>query len=336
MARQPRHQLRCQCCGLLFPAVNISAKWCGNACRQWAFHERKRAVALMATTSSQVVQPEILEDDPNDLPLSWRQAAAAMELEAQRAAPLAPFAYEGRQVRVITDEQGMPWFVAADVCSTLGIGNVSQALSRLDADEKTLISNEGAPAGGPQSLNLINESGLYSLILGSRKPEARAFKRWVTHEVLPAIRKTGRYELRPEPQPTPITAERITAVLATCDPITTNTVLKSIGMPCSRSNQMAVGSILRGLGYQRTRATADNCRIWVYQPAAPVPQHQPLPLTEGIHVVAATRRRAAEIWYEAIKREVAGAVAGRFSPNYRSDATVPRGSYHWRQLSLVS
>lgn len=106
---------------------------------------------------------------------------------------LVPFDFEGRQIRVFTNEQGEPWFVAADVCSTLGIGNVSQALSRLDADEKTLISNEGAPAGGPQSLNLINEPGLYTLVLGSRKPEAKRFKRWVTHEVLPAICRTGSY-----------------------------------------------------------------------------------------------------------------------------------------------
>ncbi len=93
---------------------------------------------------------------------------------------LVPFSFEGRQIRVFSGEQGEPWFVAADVCSALSIGNVSQALSRLDADEKTLISNEGAAAGGPQSLNLINEPGLYTLVLGSRKPEARRFKRWVT------------------------------------------------------------------------------------------------------------------------------------------------------------
>ena len=115
---------------------------------------------------------------------------------------LVPFDFEGRQIRVFTDEQGEPWFAAADVCSTLGIGNVSQALNRLDADEKTLISNEGAPAGGPQSLNLINEPGLYTLVLGSRKPEAKRFKRWVTHEVLPAIRRTGSYAV-PGFTPTP-------------------------------------------------------------------------------------------------------------------------------------
>ena len=115
---------------------------------------------------------------------------------------LVPFDFEGSQIRVFTDEQGEPWFVAADVCSTLGIGNVSQALSRLDGDEKTLISNEGAPAGGPPSLNLINEPGLYTLVLGSRKPEAKRFKRWVTHQVLPAIRRTGSYTV-PGTVPTP-------------------------------------------------------------------------------------------------------------------------------------
>ena len=80
------------------------------------------------------------------------------------------------------------WFVAADVCRILEIGNTSQAMSRLDDDEKTtLISNEG------RQMNIISESGLYSLVLSSRKKEAKVFKRWVTHDVLPSIRKTGGY-----------------------------------------------------------------------------------------------------------------------------------------------
>ncbi|WP_094510527.1 BRO family protein [Synechococcus sp. MW101C3] len=108
---------------------------------------------------------------------------------------LVPFEFERQQIRVFTDERGEPWFVAANVCATLAIGNVSQALSRLDADEKTLISNEGASAGDPPSLSLINEPGLYDLVLGSHKPEARCFKRWVTHEVLPTLRRTGHYAI---------------------------------------------------------------------------------------------------------------------------------------------
>lgn len=88
-------------------------------------------------------------------------------------------------------QDGEPWFVAADVCKALDVANPSDALNRLDDDERTLVSIEGASNGLP--LNVVNEPGLYTLILGSRKPEAKAFKRWVTHEVLPAIRKTGRY-----------------------------------------------------------------------------------------------------------------------------------------------
>lgn len=93
------------------------------------------------------------------------------------------------EIRAI-EQNGEPWFVAADVCRALDIGNVTQALSRLDPDEITLISNEGS-----REINLVNEPGLYSLVLGSRKPEAKAFKRWITHEVLPSIRKTGVYVL---------------------------------------------------------------------------------------------------------------------------------------------
>lgn len=87
-----------------------------------------------------------------------------------------------------------PWFVAVDVCRALEIGNSSQAISRLDADEKmiTLISNEGNKRGNP-NMTVVNEPGLYTLILSSRKPEAKAFKRWITHDVIPMIRKTGGY-----------------------------------------------------------------------------------------------------------------------------------------------
>jgi hypothetical protein len=87
---------------------------------------------------------------------------------------------------MIEDE---PWFVAVDVCNALSIGNPSDAIKSLDDDEVTL----GTIEGSHRATNLINESGLYSLIFKSRKAEAKKFKRWVTHEVLPAIRKTGSY-----------------------------------------------------------------------------------------------------------------------------------------------
>ena len=87
---------------------------------------------------------------------------------------------------------GEPWFIAADVCRALEIGNSRQALTRLDDDEKnTVILNDGIP--GNPNMTIINEAGLYALVLSSRKPEAKTFKRWVTHEVLPAIRQHGAY-----------------------------------------------------------------------------------------------------------------------------------------------
>lgn len=93
-------------------------------------------------------------------------------------------------------KDGEPWFVAADVCRALEIGNPSDALGRLDSDERmTLDLTEGhsGQRGGAQKLNIVNEPGLYTLVLGSRKPEAKAFKRWITHEVIPTIRKHGAY-----------------------------------------------------------------------------------------------------------------------------------------------
>lgn len=90
------------------------------------------------------------------------------------------------------EQEGTPWFVAADVCRALDLGNPSQALARLDEDEKALISIEGLSRGNDKG-NVVNEPGLYSLVLGSRKPEAKAFKRWITHEVIPSIRRSGGY-----------------------------------------------------------------------------------------------------------------------------------------------
>lgn len=90
---------------------------------------------------------------------------------------------------VMKDEQ--PWFVAKDVCECLDVRNNRDALARLDEDEKGVVLTD--TLGGAQELATVNEPGLYSLVLSSRKPEAKAFKRWVTHEILPSIRKHGAY-----------------------------------------------------------------------------------------------------------------------------------------------
>jgi prophage antirepressor-like protein len=97
------------------------------------------------------------------------------------------------RIVLVNDE---PWFVAADVCAVLDLKNVAMAVRHLDDDEKG-ISNVDT-LGGNQLLTIISESGFYILVLRSRKPEAKPFRRWVTGEVLPTIRKTGRYSNRPE------------------------------------------------------------------------------------------------------------------------------------------
>ena len=103
------------------------------------------------------------------------------------------FNYADKEIRVMTLENN-PWWVAKDVCETLTLTNPTEAVRALDEDEKsTLRISEGGP-----EVNIINEAGLYSLIIRSNKPEAKQFKRWITHEVIPQIRKTGSYSLVPQ------------------------------------------------------------------------------------------------------------------------------------------
>jgi prophage antirepressor-like protein len=95
-------------------------------------------------------------------------------------------------VRVTMDENGMPWLAASDVANALGYANPRKAiLDHVDEEDKTILSYE--TEGGTQNMPFVNESGLYSLILSSKLPSAKRFKRWVTSEVLPSIRRNGEY-----------------------------------------------------------------------------------------------------------------------------------------------
>ena len=106
---------------------------------------------------------------------------------------LIPFVFESTKVRVVVRD-GQPWFFLVDVCRVLEIANPSDVARRLDDDEKTRLDKaEGAKFSDLGSLcgsmpTLVNESGLYSVIIASRKPSARRFRKWVTGEMLPAIR----------------------------------------------------------------------------------------------------------------------------------------------------
>lgn len=102
------------------------------------------------------------------------------------------FNFKGATLRTLTDENGEPWFVAKDVCDVLGYTNASKAISdHVDSEDK--LNNESLSSLGQRGGWLVNESGLYSLVLSSKLPTAKEFKRWVTHEVLPTIRKHGAY-----------------------------------------------------------------------------------------------------------------------------------------------
>lgn len=105
------------------------------------------------------------------------------------------FIYGGEQLRTIQKPDGL-WWVLRDVCQVLGLTTPARVAERLDEDEKG-VSLIHTP-GGDQKITIINEPGLYAVILRSDKPEAKTFKCWVTHEVLPSIRRTGAYGVPPE------------------------------------------------------------------------------------------------------------------------------------------
>lgn len=104
-----------------------------------------------------------------------------------------PFDFDGVSVRAILRD-GQPWFVAADVCAALDYSSASKAVSdHVDDEDCSTVTNSSSRNGGGKML-ILNESGLYSLVLSSRKPEAKRFKKWVTSEVLPQIHRTGQYQ----------------------------------------------------------------------------------------------------------------------------------------------
>ena len=110
--------------------------------------------------------------------------------------------FEDTEIRIIQTD-GTPWFVAKDVCDALNHSNSRKATQRLDDDEKNTVTISDGTPGNPNK-TVINEAGIYRLIFTSRKDEAERFKRWLAHDVLPSIRKTGRYDAkesrRAEPQ----------------------------------------------------------------------------------------------------------------------------------------
>lgn len=109
------------------------------------------------------------------------------------------FNYENAQIRTFTKEDNTVWFAAVDICQALGLVNVTKAVKRVEEDDLTSIQCIDS-MGRPQEINIINESGLYTLVLSSKKKEAKDFKRWITKDVLPQIRQTGGYQKAMSPE----------------------------------------------------------------------------------------------------------------------------------------
>ncbi|GHV34839.1 hypothetical protein FACS1894187_06260 [Synergistales bacterium] len=116
--------------------------------------------------------------------------AAQEEKVVPEPKALRVFSFEGKETRVV-DVNGEPWWVASEVCDVLGLNDVSKATKRLDVDEKLI--RKIFVSGQNRDVITVSESGVYALIMRSNKPEAKRFRKWVTSEVLPAIRKTGGY-----------------------------------------------------------------------------------------------------------------------------------------------
>lgn len=164
------------------------------------------------------------------------------------------FDFAAQSIRIVMID-GAPWFVAVDICAVLGLSNATRAVERLDADEKsqvvdsnTLNSNQGNKIN--ELMNIISESGLYSLILTSRKLEAKAFKKWITSEVLPALRKQGHYRMANPAEPLiSFTQQELTDLVERCIERGVTAALRA-------------GSAISESTPARPRATRENFTEW--------------------------------------------------------------------------
>jgi prophage antirepressor-like protein len=143
------------------------------------------------------------------------------------------FDFNENPVRVL-DQNGTTWFVAADVCRVLELGNVTETTRALDSDELNSVLLNSGPQG--RKMVIISESGLYALVFKSRKPQAKAFRKWVTAEVLPALRKDGRYEMA---------AEAAEGAASLCHPVTVPQYVEEIGEGLELKEIIKLGTLCR-------------------------------------------------------------------------------------------
>lgn len=158
---------------------------------------------------------------------------------------LKKFNFEANAVRVQCDADGATWFNATDVCDALGFVNARKSVADHVYDED-ITKREVTTDGGSQLANFVNESGLYALIFGSTKPEAKRFKRWVTHEVLPAIRRTGAYAIQAPAANPPAAISPTKAARLYCD---TFAMARQSGMSPEACHQLAAQTKYEASGW---------------------------------------------------------------------------------------
>lgn len=155
--------------------------------------------------------------------------------------------FEQMPVRIAMRD-GEPWFLAPDVATVLGYKHAPHMVRMLDEDEKGVQIVD--TLGGQQQQSIISESGLYAAILKSRRPEAKRFRRWVTGEVLPAIRRTGRYDGPKEP-PKPSVPDRLRAYLLEREIVSIEGVCDDLGLAKDNNSKAAIAAMLMMAGWRK-------------------------------------------------------------------------------------
>lgn len=233
-----------------------------------------------------------------------------------------PFVYNfnGYPVRVFILDDSL-WWIASDVCERLELGNVSKVVDRLENDEKTTITI--SDSGRPMKILMVNEPGLYSLLATSRKPEAKAFKHWVYHEVIPSIIKTGKYITTPVSPPSALDLldgmlQQLRAQDAKIDQIesvTTDTAVKvqDIETRLDRADYMTVKTWCDS---QRINCTASIVQMW------------------GKSAAALSREKGIEILHIPVHGQAYGTV-NEYHKDILVLVCVPRPKVSARQLKLT-
>jgi anti-repressor protein len=201
----------------LYGIIGCTLVFHGNKAR---IHAAKVAFGMMLPPTTETALPVPITPEPA---VVIHTPAQPVQPEPVSALPQV-FSYEDRPVRTAVID-GEVWLVVKDICDVLGFRMASDATCTLDDDEKG--THIVRTLGGTQEMLCINEPGLYSLILRSRKPEAKAFKRWVTHEVIPTIRKTGSYSVQPAQPVRALPTDYKSALVQLLDEVSKNEVLEA-------------------------------------------------------------------------------------------------------------